>query len=495
MVGFRKRGGNARWTRTGPIQWFVAILYAVAMQSAPTQAWVLPSSLVIDSNNDLGTCTLEIKANQNSIQAWIFISGPSYGRMSGGAYWAGTIDTGYATPTNADLAANCGLSAVTISSNIGASGTYATQTLMELVLQATEDADGMTYDYVYRLSGAAGSAPVLTRTKNLAVLGPSAQESQDANADFSQRQANNILSTTPSITGFLSGGTGIASRDFYLNANDGGYNLRFNGSLLTRGSSKNYAGKTDIWASVLATRSEATTTSGEFVIGYLGAHKFIRENLLVGGMVQFDYGMETESTAGSTGTGRGFMLGPYIAGEVGTSGLRFEGQARWGRSFNTISPIGTYTDGYSTTRWMAQARLEGSLGRGDWTISPNINLSYFNEVQEAYTDGLANAIAAQTITLGEVKLGPDFSHAGTLPNGNPLQTRFGVAAVSNFAVSTTAGAQSFALGAGQVRGRLDFGISTTTGNGWGLAASAFYDGIGIGSYQSYGGTIKAEIKF
>lgn len=491
LVGIHKHRGNTQRALLRPARWFLAALFFVG---APAQAWISPTTNVASVFTDLGTCDVDIKSLAGYEFAYVKLMGNT--RSAGGSVWKfGAKDTVRPAPTPSEIEASCGLTSVSISSSIGAdAASYAAQELMELVLRATDTADGKTYDYVYRLSGGAGTVPVVTRTKTEVVSGPSAQDTQDGNADFSQRQANNILGTTPSMTGFLNG-TGIASRNFNLDARNGSFNLRFNGSLLTTGSSKNFAGKTDVWASLLATRSNASTTSGDFVIGYLGAHRFIRENLLIGGMIQFDYGTETESTAGSTGTGRGFMLGPYVAGEIGTSGLRFEGQARWGRSFNTISPIGTYTDGYSTTRWMTRARLEGSVNRGDWTITPNINLTYFNEVQAAYTDSLANSIAAQTITLGEVKLGPDFSRTSILNNGNPLQTRFGIAAVSNFAVSNTAGSQAFPLGEGQIRTRIDFGISTTTSAGWGLSVDGFYDGLGVTDYQSYGGTIKAELVF
>jgi len=41
------------------------------------------------------------------------------------------------------------------------------------------------------------------------------------------------------------------------------------------------------------------------------------------------------------------MLGPYMAGKIANSNLQYEGSASWGRSFNNITPIGTYTDNYT----------------------------------------------------------------------------------------------------------------------------------------------------
>lgn len=320
------------------------------------------------------------------------------------------------------------------------------------------------------------------------------ETTQDGVSDFVQGQANAIFSTTPNVGGFLNGG-GVASRNFNLNATNGVFRLNFNGSLLTTGSSKNFAGKTDVWASLLATRSETSTSTGEFIVGYLGAHRFVNQNLLVGGMVQFDYGSETNSATTASGTGRGFMVGPYVAGKIGTSGLAFEAQARWGRSFNSISPIGTYTDAYETERWMARVRLEGSKVSGATTITPNVNIAYFSETQAAYTDSLSNLIAAQTVTLGEAVIGSEFKRSFTLAGGNYAQAYFGLSAVTNFSVSSTAGSQAFPLGNGSLRGRLNIGASTSTVNGWSLSANGFYDGIGVTGYRSYGGTLKAQKSF
>ncbi|NOX72152.1 MAG: autotransporter outer membrane beta-barrel domain-containing protein [Alphaproteobacteria bacterium] len=321
------------------------------------------------------------------------------------------------------------------------------------------------------------------------------QNTQDQITSFVQSRAGNILNTTPSLTGFLDGGFGVASRNFNLQATENNLNLAFSGSLLSRSSTKNYAGKFDAWAQLLAVQTDANTASSQFFVGYLGAHRFISQNLLVGGLIQLDYAAQTDSATGSVGLGRGFMLGPYVAGRFGSSNVLFEGQFRWGRSFNNISPIGTYVDGFTTERWMVRGKIKGSFERGPWTISPNLNLSYFNETQAAYVDSLANPIAAQTITLGEISLGSEFSRVYVMNNGNDLNTRIGLAAVTNFAVSGNNGSQSVPLGTGQVRGRIDLGLSTMSSSGWEISASGFYDGIGISGYQSYGGTMKWEIKF
>ncbi len=351
----------------------------------------------------------------------------------------------------------------------------------------------ITFDLVVTDDGGASS----TADSVDIVTGPlhaTVAATQGQIADAAQTQANNIMNTMPSFGGFLGGGGGLSTRSYNLYATDGNFNLNFEGSLLGQ-SSKNYAGKYDIWAKVLAVHSDAGTSSSDFFVGYLGTHRFVNENFLIGAMAQVDYSSASESVVGSSASGRGFMVGPYMAGKIANTNMEFEGAATWGRSYNNITPIGTYTDNYSTERWMVMGKVAGSFNRGAWTISPNASLSYFSQTQAAYVDTLAALIPSQTTTLGEIKLGPSFSRDYNAASGNIMHGTFGVSAVTNFAISSSSGSQAFPLGNGAVRGRLDAGVSTTTNNGWNWSASGFYDGIGINNYRSFGGTITADIKF
>lgn len=691
--------------------WLLALSMAI-LHSTPASAWVRPATNLVSGANDLGTCGVQVQADDTTDSAVIGILTSPF-TTAGGAYWnSGIKEVLLLAPSASDLESDCGLSSVTISSNVGADGiaSYADQVLMELVLRATEDADGKTYDYVYRLQSTdKDSAPVLTRTKtevvvadatpptvtsilretpaanptdsdsltftvtfsedvqnvsaddftptgttamatafsdagdadastwsvtvsggdlanlngtvglgvagghNIADLagnaltdttptgtnetftvandstnpnlvsllglptsisgavtfdatftfsenvtgfaigditivngtvnsisgGPAAytvnitadgagdltlslaagvvidgagnpndasavatvaativEATQEVITDFVQNRATNIMNTAPDIGGFLTGEFGgPVSRNLNLRANDRGVTLNAAGSLLSRGSSKNFAGKTDVWTQVRFVHSEANTAKAGLFIGYLGAHRFVSENLLVGIAAQFDYAEENDTTAGYSGKGYGLMIGPYLAGRINQTNLRYEAQASIGGSYNEVSPTGVFTDGYHTTRWSARGKLEGSLKRGLWTVKPGLSIAYFNEVQGAYTDSLANPIAAQTISLGEVRAGFGLQRTFQLGNGQALRTSFGAAAVSNFNVANTSGSQGFPLGNGTLRTRLDMGLATQTKSGIAMSAKGFVDGLGVASYMSYGVTLRAQWKF
>ena len=313
-------------------------------------------------------------------------------------------------------------------------------------------------------------------------------------ASFVQQQTSSILSTVPDIGGFVVGDAGFATRSLNFAATPGHATLNFRGSLVAHASTKNHAGKTDVWAQLRAVRTGSGTTRSDSVIGWLGAHRFVRKNLLVGVVLQGDFSANSDSASTATGNGRGFMVGPYMAGKLGKSDLRFEAEYLWGKGFNNVTPLGTYTDSYTVQRHLARFKLAGKMVRGKWTIAPNISASYFTALQPAYTDGLGNPVAAQLFTLGEMRAGPEFSRMFTTPAGNVVKGKFGISAITNFNI-TNAAASSFPLGNGNLRTRIDIGLSTTTANGWALSGSAFYDGIGVAAYHSYGGTFRASLKF
>lgn len=253
------------------------------------------------------------------------------------------------------------------------------------------------------------------------------------------------------------------------------------------------AGTWDIWTEIYGSRTTAGTSNSSLWVGYLGFHTFVTDHMLVGVLGQLDWAEETNSTLNSNADGSGLMVGPYIAGKVPNQNVYYEARASWGRSSNEVSPIGTYTDSFDTTRWLASAKLSGSHKVGDITIRPEARISWFEETQESYTDSIAQTIPEQTISLGEVRFGPTISRSITLDDGIQVQPSIGISGVWNFGINDNVASQGFALGNDDLRARFDGGLSTTNSLGWILALTGFYDGIGINDYDSYGGSIRLTV--
>lgn len=249
----------------------------------------------------------------------------------------------------------------------------------------------------------------------------------------------------------------------------------------------------DVWTEIYGSRSSSGDIESSYWAGYLGAHYFVSPDFLVGAHLQFDWADEDNENTGASADGFGWMIGPYIAGRIAGTSLGFEAKASWGRSDNNISPFGTYTDSFETERMLLSGKLQGSFSIDTLTITPSVRVSWFKETQESYTDSLSNKIPEQTISLGELRFGPEFSQSISLPGGSVIVPTIGISGVWNFDIATNNASQPAPLGSDDLRARVDAGISLTNALGWQLIASGYYDGLGVASYEAIGGKVRLTI--
>lgn len=142
---------------------------------------------------------------------------------------------------------------------------------------------------------------------------------------------------------------------------------------------------------------------------------------------------------------------------------------------------------------MVSAKVSGLFRENGWDIRPAVSASYFEETQESYTESTATIIGSQTVTLGEVRFGPTLSHDFLQDDGTVFRPRIGVNGVWNFDVNNEASSQGAVLGTGDIRARLDAGVTIIGTNLWSLDLSGFYDGIGINNYEAYGGKARVTV--
>lgn len=214
------------------------------------------------------------------------------------------------------------------------------------------------------------------------------------------------------------------------------------------------------WATLQG--SWTTEGSAEMSFGLLsfGGHLVQDDDLVIGIMGQIDSARSEDGDATLSGTGA--LVGPYAAARLG--GLIVDGRLLWGRSENEISPLGTYTDSFSTERFLATLALSGEMAVGEATLIPVLDYGYLEERQESYVDSNSNPVAAQTIRLGELSAGLDWRV--------PLD--------ADGATQLTGGLSGTRTleGAADPRGRLDLGLRHAAGNGVNIDIGGFYDGIG-----------------
>ena len=252
--------------------------------------------------------------------------------------------------------------------------------------------------------------------------------------------------------------------------------------------------KFDIWFEGSYHKFAASQGSkGHFGIAYLGADYLVNPDLLVGALVQFDSMEDSSDTTNSSVSGTGWMIGPYVTTRLADN-LYFDGRFALGKSNNKVSPFNTYTDTFKTDRWLVDATLSGNYQFERWQVSPNISLSYIQDKQKAYTDSLNVAIPEQTVSLGQIKFGPDFSTQFVGTNQTLFEPRFAIDGIYNF--GNRKGAMIANDTAGETngwRGRIEAGIAITTTEGVQVELGANYDGIGQKDFESYGASIKVTI--
>ena len=180
------------------------------------------------------------------------------------------------------------------------------------------------------------------------------------------------------------------------------------------------------------------------------------------------------------------MAGPYATIRL-TDQMFLQARAAWGRSSNEVSPFLTYTDSFDSTRWLVSSSLTGRWNFGPWTVKPTASIAYLEDASDSYKDTYGVTIPGVTSKLGQAKIGPEFSYRFEQANGSVIEPHAGVQLIWNFAGGTTAAGVG-ALNGDQAgptgtRGRIEFGVTSTTPSGIGLDITGSYDGIGASGYN------------
>ena len=166
----------------------------------------------------------------------------------------------------------------------------------------------------------------------------------------------------------------------------------------------------DIWTEAhyadVRARPGGVQSRGQFGVAYFGADVMLGSSAIAGGLVQLDWGRETNAVPNSRIDGNGVMVGPYLSSRLAPS-LFFDARAAWGMSSNHVSPFGTYRDGFRTERWLASSKLTGNWNAGDVRFTPSAGVIMMRDRQVEYVDNMGFTIPSQTLALGRVTFGRD----------------------------------------------------------------------------------------
>ncbi len=238
-------------------------------------------------------------------------------------------------------------------------------------------------------------------------------------------------------------------------------------------------------------------SDGDFAIAHLGVDYLMSPDLLVGGMLQYDRLTGSNDNDNSRTEGTGWMVGPYVTARL-QENLYLDARVAGGTSDNDVTPVGTYTDNFKSTRWLADVGLSGVFTHDQWTLRPNAALSWLADKQKSYTGTLGDRVPGQTVSQGQVRFGPTISTQFTAANGWVYEPSLTLDAIYSH-TDTSGGGGFLTTTAGDGdgwRARVAPGISMTDPEGGTrLSLSGTYDGIGQSGYEAWGLGVKLNMKF
>jgi uncharacterized repeat protein (TIGR01451 family) len=248
----------------------------------------------------------------------------------------------------------------------------------------------------------------------------------------------------------------------------------------------------DVWLETVFTHNTTDTSNTHFGQLTAGADYLVNPNFLVGGIFQVDWAGLNSKPAGTSADGVGWMAGPYFVVRPWQN-IYIDGRIEWGQSSNHVNPLGLYTDPFSTDRWLASSKIAGDYFVGNLRITPAAEVIYFEETQKSYVDSLSITIPSQTLSIGRLIAGPEFTYTMKLDNGVVIIPSLAFEGIWDFYRTASSSVASTAASTSDVRGKVNLGVGISTPNGISLSAGAFYDGIGVDGYDTVGGKIKLTV--
>ena len=326
-------------------------------------------------------------------------------------------------------------------------------------------------DVAFAMSGA-GNLPSAPAT----ILNRSSTETEATIAKFMANRSTQLINNQPNLRALTFGRAGNGGAT--LSAKNGAIDFHLDAF-----------GSDTLWFNLTGSRATGDGDEGTYLFGAIGSHYWIDDNHAVGAMLQFDY-LDYEEGE-STISGRGWLIGPYISARSASQLLYYSGYVLYGKTDNTISPFGTYEDGFETDRILANAEVSGEIEKGRTTLFPTLSATWTRDKQRAYVDGLGNTINGQSLEMGKIAIGLDFE---TLLAGEYVGWTFfgGLQGSYNFVEGPNSGAVDEYEGG---RGRVKLGVSRDGKSGSRLEVSGYYDGLGAKNYESYGLSLSYGVSF
>ncbi|PXW72739.1 hypothetical protein C7964_101855 [Loktanella sp. PT4BL] len=240
-----------------------------------------------------------------------------------------------------------------------------------------------------------------------------------------------------------------------------------------------------VWLSAQGQWSTQDDIESTYANLSLGSHYRISENLLIGAMAQFD--TMTSDNGPMAFDSTGWLAGPYAVARLPDQKLVFSGAYLFGQSDNTLSPLGTYEDTFTSDRSVLTLDVAGEVAFERFMLIPMLDLAYVSDENEAYVDGDGFDVRAMTVTTTEATLGLDVVVPIAVSKG-------ALDLLGGFGASTSIFDDGFTQTESN-QGQVTLGARYAFGAANQLSLNMQYDGIGDDDYEAFGATARVEFSF
>ena len=284
-----------------------------------------------------------------------------------------------------------------------------------------------------------------------------------------------------------------------LHAGNNALTLNLTDDQLTLNGNGDFSGD-GIWGEISGSWTNSESGNTRLVMGSFGIHKTYSEHLIAGALLQLDIaGHDIAGNAGSI-NGIGWLAGPWFAARHHTSPLYFEGRLLYGQSYNDIRfndpDFGPRTGSFNTRRLLAQLRMEGdmalSIDNNEFRLIPHMDVRWSQDRATAFTTISTTKpeipVSGQTTGIGQLEMGLNVEIPIAVNHGAMVFT-----GGSGLIASSTKG--DYIKSGRHVRGRVETEFSYDLDEIIGIDLKIFHDGIGTSSYDNYGLSLGAEMKF
>jgi chitinase len=245
----------------------------------------------------------------------------------------------------------------------------------------------------------------------------------------------------------------------------------------------------DIWAEAYFASLGYDRHEGRFRVIYTGADYRVSPNLLVGVLAQFDDFDITGARIAGSADGNGWMAGPYVTAKLAPH-LYVDARAAWGKSDNTVSPLGTYVDSFKTNRSLYSGSLIGQFDLGSAAqFRPEVTVRYLEERQKGYTDFYGVTIPSQTVGQGDISFRPRLHYTAAVGQGWALRPYAEAEGIYTFGLERQSALTN------SLRMRIEGGADLFSSSGVRFGLSGFHDGIGSDGFKSTGVHVSVSLGF